>query len=195
MDSAKTPKLQAVPESLDDLDRAILNEIQSSFPIVSRPYAEVGVRVGADEEQVLGRVRNLMESGVIRRLGANFTSRKLGYTSTLCAARVPPESLERFVEVVNRYPGVTHNYLRRHHFNVWFTLIAESPAASRADPCRDLRGLRGGDPEPAGRGNLQDQSRFSPLNTIRKRWAVPTLQEGISRSISLGVIPDAPGRF
>ncbi len=127
MDSAKTPKRQAAPASLDDLDRAILNEIQSSFPIVSRPYAEVGVRVGADEEQVLRRVRALMESGVIRRLGANFTSRKLGYTSTLCAARVPPESLERFVEVVNRYPGVTHNYLRDHHFNVWFTLIAESP--------------------------------------------------------------------
>ncbi len=128
MDSAKTPKRQAVPASLDDLDRAILNEIQSNFPIVSRPYAEVGVRVGADEEQVLRRVRSLMESGVIRRLGANFTSRKLGYTSTLCAARVPPESLEHFVEVVNHYPGVTHNYLRDHHFNVWFTLIAESPA-------------------------------------------------------------------
>ncbi len=128
MDSAKTPKRQTAPASLDDLDRAILNEIQSSFPIVSRPYAEVGVRVGAGEEQVLRRVRKLMESGVIRRLGANFTSRKLGYTSTLCAARVPPESLERFVEAVNRYPGVTHNYLRDHHFNVWFTLIAESPA-------------------------------------------------------------------
>ena len=128
MHSPKTPKRQAAPKSLDDLDRAILNEIQSNFPIVSRPYAEVGVRVGADEEQVLRRVRTLMESGVIRRLGANFTSRKLGYTSTLCAARVPPESLERFVEVVNRYPGVTHNYLRDHHFNVWFTLIAESPA-------------------------------------------------------------------
>ncbi len=128
MHSPKTPKRQAAPKFLDDLDRAILNEIQSNFPIVSRPYAEVGVRVGADEEQVLRRVRTLMESGVIRRLGANFTSRKLGYTSTLCAARVPPESLERFVEVVNRYPGVTHNYLRDHHFNVWFTLIAESPA-------------------------------------------------------------------
>ena len=128
MDPSKTPNCQAAPESLDDLDRAILNEIQSNFPIVSRPYAEVGVRVGADEEQVLRRVRTLMESGVIRRLGANFTSRKLGYTSTLCAARVPPESLERFVEAVNRYPGVTHNYLRDHHFNVWFTLIAESPA-------------------------------------------------------------------
>jgi DNA-binding Lrp family transcriptional regulator len=112
--------------SLDDLDRAILNEIQSHFPIVSRPYAEVGLRVGASEAEVLTRVQALTEAGIIRRLGANFTSRKLGYTSTLCAARVPPESLDHFVTVVNRYPGITHNYLRRHHFNVWFTLIAES---------------------------------------------------------------------
>jgi siroheme decarboxylase len=111
---------------LDELDKAILNEIQSHFPIVSRPYAEVGGRVGVPEAKVIRRVQAMMASGVIRRIGANFTSRKLGYTSTLCAARVPEEQLEHFVEVVNRYPGVTHNYLRRHHFNVWFTLIAES---------------------------------------------------------------------
>jgi len=113
---------------LDDLDRAILNEIQSHFPIVSRPYEEVGGRVGAPEAEVLRRVQAMMDNGVIRRVGANFTSRKLGYTSTLCAAHVPEELLARFVEVVNRYPGVTHNYLRQHHFNVWFTLIAESLA-------------------------------------------------------------------
>ncbi len=112
---------------LDDLDRAILNEIQSNFPLVPRPYAEMGRRVGAGEEEVLRRVRALHEAGVIRRIGANFTSRKLGYTSTLCAARVPPEKLEQFAAVVNRYPEVTHNYVRKHRFNVWFTLIAESP--------------------------------------------------------------------
>jgi DNA-binding Lrp family transcriptional regulator len=113
---------------LDDLDKAILNEIQSHFPIVSRPYEEVGGRVGAPEAEVVRRVQAMMDRGIIRRLGANFTSRKLGYTSTLCAAQVAPELLEHFIEVVNRYPGVTHNYLRRHHFNVWFTLIAESLA-------------------------------------------------------------------
>ncbi len=115
--------------TLDDLDRAILNEIQSHFPIVSRPYAEVGRRVGAPEAEVIRRVQAMYEAGVIRRLGANFTSRKLGYTSTLCAAHVPAEDLERFVDAVNRYPGVTHNYLRRHRLNVWFTLIA--PSAER----------------------------------------------------------------
>ena len=122
----KTENRKPKTGALDDLDKAILNEIQSHFPIVSRPYEEVGGRVGAPEEEVVARVRAMRTSGVIRRIGANFTSRKLGYTSTLCAAQVAPERLARFIEVVNRYPGVTHNYLRQHHFNVWFTLIAES---------------------------------------------------------------------
>ncbi len=112
---------------LDDLDRAILNEIQSNFPLTPRPYAEMGRRVGAGEEEVLARVQALHDAGVIRRLGANFTSRKLGYTSTLCAARVPQDMLEGFAAVVNHYPEVTHNYVRQHRYNVWFTLIAESP--------------------------------------------------------------------
>jgi DNA-binding Lrp family transcriptional regulator len=124
----KTQNPKPKTQSLDELDRAILNEIQSHFPIVSRPYAEVGSRVGASEAEVLARVTAMTDAGVIRRIGANFTSRKLGYTSTLCAARVAPELLEQFVAVVNRYPGVTHNYLRRHRYNVWFTLIAESEA-------------------------------------------------------------------
>jgi DNA-binding Lrp family transcriptional regulator len=122
----KTQNPKPKTQSLDDLDRAILNEIQSHFPIDTRPYAAVGRRVGASEDEVLARVTAMAEAGIIRRLGANFTSRKLGYTSTLVAARVKPASLDHFVAVVNRYPGVTHNYLRRHHYNVWFTLIAES---------------------------------------------------------------------
>ena len=122
----KTENQKPKTGPLEDLDRAILNEIQSNFPLVPRPYAEMGKRVGASESEVLDRVRYMHEAGIIRRIGANFTSRKLGYTSTLCAVRVPPENLERFAEVVNRYPGVTHNYLRKHRYNVWFTLIAES---------------------------------------------------------------------
>ncbi|MGB8993589.1 MAG: AsnC family transcriptional regulator [Desulfobaccales bacterium] len=128
MTMPKTQNPKPKTQSLDDLDRAILNEIQSHFPIVSRPYAEMGARVGASEAEVLARVQAMADAGIIRRIGANFTSRKLGYTSTLCAAHVPEAKLEQFIEVVNRYPGVTHNYLRRHRYNVWFTLIAESEA-------------------------------------------------------------------
>ena len=129
-------------QELDDLDRAILNEIQSNFPLAPRPYAEMGKRVGAGEVEVLARVTAMHDAGIIRRIGANFTSRKLGYTSTLCAARVPPENLESFAAVVNRYPGVTHNYLRKHRFNVWFTLIAESEARL-ADILQEIRETSG----------------------------------------------------
>jgi DNA-binding Lrp family transcriptional regulator len=111
---------------LDELDRLILNEIQSHFPIESRPYLVLAQKLGSSEDEIMLRVQNLKDREVIRRIGANFNSRKLGYTSTLCAARVKPEQVERFVDVVNGYSGVTHNYRRDHTYNVWFTLIAPS---------------------------------------------------------------------
>jgi DNA-binding Lrp family transcriptional regulator len=113
-------------ERLDALDRQLLDVIQSGFPLVSRPYAKVGAELGLTESETLARVRRLKQLGVIRRLGASFNSRGLGWTSTLCAARVPEDRLDGFVAEVNRHPGVTHNYLRKNEFNVWFTLIAES---------------------------------------------------------------------
>ena len=111
---------------MDDKDRAILNEIQSDFPIFSRPYHEVGKRTGLSESEVFERVRRLRSEGIIRRIGGNFDSRRLNFTSTLCAARVPEEDVETFIQVVNAYPGVTHNYMRNHDYNVWFTFIAPS---------------------------------------------------------------------
>ncbi|BBD08651.1 AsnC family transcriptional regulator [Desulfovibrio ferrophilus] len=112
---------------MDDLDRKILGVIQSGFPLEARPYAVMGKDLGLTETEVLARVRALKESGVIRRIGANFQSGKLGWHSTLCAAKVPDEAFDDFVAVVNAHPGVTHNYLRDHEFNVWFTFIGETP--------------------------------------------------------------------
>ncbi len=111
---------------LDEMDRMILNEIQSHFPIEARPYQVLGEKLGCSEEEVLQRVQDLKDREVIRRIGANCNSRKLGYTSTLCAAKVPSHLMARFVEVVNSYMGVTHNYRRDHDYNIWFTLIAPS---------------------------------------------------------------------
>ncbi len=108
---------------LDEMDRMILNEIQSFFPIEAEPYLELAHRLGCSEAEILERVKNLKDREVIRRIGANCDSRKLGYSSTLCAARVPQKLISRFVEVVNGYPGVTHNYRRDHAYNIWFTLI------------------------------------------------------------------------
>ena len=111
---------------LGEMDRMILNEIQSHFPIEARPYQVLGEKLGCSEEEVLQRVQDLKDREVIRRIGANCNSRKLGYTSTLCAAKVPSRLMARFVEVVNSYMGVTHNYRRDHDYNIWFTLIAPS---------------------------------------------------------------------
>ncbi len=111
---------------LDEMDRLILNEIQSNFPIDAEPYLELAEKLGCSETEVLERVQNLKDRAIIRRIGANCNSRKLGYTSTLCAARVPQGHMKKFVEVVNSYPGVTHNYRRDHAYNIWFTLIAPS---------------------------------------------------------------------
>lgn len=117
---------------MDSYDKEILDIIQSGFPLSPRPYEAVGEQVGLTESEVLARVRRLKSEGVIRRMGANFGSRQLGWKSTLCGAEVPEDKLEAFVAEVNRHSGVTHNYLRAHKFNVWFALIAPSTEAVEA---------------------------------------------------------------
>jgi DNA-binding Lrp family transcriptional regulator len=112
--------------TLDTIDKSILNHIQSDFPIDSRPYQTIAHDLGLQEAQVLNRVRALKAAGIIRRIGGNLVPRKVGFVSTLCAARVPTDKIDAFARAVNRYPGVTHNYQRDHDFNVWFTFIAPS---------------------------------------------------------------------
>ena len=109
---------------MDALDRKLLNEIQTGFPVTKRPYKQLGDRLNCSESEVLERIKQLKKEGIIRRIGGSFDSRKLGFATTLCAACVPEDKIKDFVEVVNQYPGVTHNYLRSHHFNIWFTFIA-----------------------------------------------------------------------
>ncbi|CEP67623.1 Transcription regulator AsnC-type [Moorella glycerini] len=112
---------------MDSLDRRLLNMIQEDFPLTEEPYAEVGRRLGLTEKEVLERLAKLKEEGIIRRIGAVFDLRRLGYTSTLCAIKVPEGRLAEVAAVVNAFPGVTHNYLREDAYNMWFTLIG---------PCR-----------------------------------------------------------
>ena len=113
-------------QDIDDVDKAILNRIQSDFPITSRPYRTVAEDLGLSEDEVLFRVSRLKDSGIIRRIGGNFSPEKIGFVSTLCAAKVPEDKISQFAEVVNRYPGVTHNYRRDNTYNIWFTFIAPS---------------------------------------------------------------------
>lgn len=111
---------------IDDVDRAILNRIQSDFPITKRPFLSIAENLGLSENEVIKRIEQLKEKGIIRRIGGNFVPEKLGFVSTLCAAKVPEDKIEGFARMVNRYPGVTHNYQRDNKYNIWFTFIAQS---------------------------------------------------------------------
>ena len=113
-------------EHMDDTDRKVLNRIQSNFPITPRPFLTIADDLGLTENDVLDRVERLRKNGIIRRIGGNFVREKLGYVSTLCAAKVPEDKIDSFSEIVNRYAEVTHNYLRDNTYNIWFTFIAPS---------------------------------------------------------------------
>jgi DNA-binding Lrp family transcriptional regulator len=111
---------------MDDTDKLILNRIQSDFPITPRPFKSIADAFGLTEDEVLKRIQRLKDDGIIRRIGGNFVPEKLGFVSTLCAAKVPKDKIDVFAATVNRYPGVTHNYQRENEFNIWFTFIAPS---------------------------------------------------------------------
>lgn len=111
---------------MDSLDKKLLTTIQYDFPVCSRPYQRLGEQLGISEQEVIQRIRRLKKTGLIRFIAGIFAPRKLGYHSTLCTMEVPRENLVEVVELLNNYLGVTHNYLRDHSYNLWFTLIMPS---------------------------------------------------------------------
>ena len=111
---------------IDGKDRKILNQIQVDFPVDSRPYKILAEKIGIREDELIQRINQMKKDLLIRRIGGNFSPDRLGYYSTLCAAKVPEDKIEVFTKTVNEYSGVTHNYKRDHEFNIWFTFIETS---------------------------------------------------------------------
>jgi siroheme decarboxylase len=126
----------AVP--LDELDRKLLNLLQGSFPIASRPYAHVAELAGVPEQEVLTRTKRLLDERIIREITPIFDTRVLGYSSMLVAAKVDPENPWRAAKIINSHPGVSHNYLRDHDFNLWFTVATEPDSPLGLDGTLDL---------------------------------------------------------
>jgi len=127
--STATPKLRsrkhgaAIP--LEELDRRLLNLMQGKFPIEPRPYRRVAELAGISEEDAMARVQHLLDQRIIRQVTPIFDTRALGYSSMLVAAKVDAENPHRAAKVINAHPGVSHNYLRNHEFNLWFTIATE----------------------------------------------------------------------
>jgi DNA-binding Lrp family transcriptional regulator len=111
---------------MGETDKKLLNLLQDGLPLCERPFLELARRLGVGEDEVLSRTRAMKGKNVIRRIGGVFDSGALGFVSTLCAMSVPDEKLDETAEAINRYACVTHNYLRGHAYNVWFTVTAPS---------------------------------------------------------------------
>jgi DNA-binding Lrp family transcriptional regulator len=111
--------------ALDETDRRLLNLLQGSFPLAERPYAEIARLAELPEDEVLRRTARLLDERIIREITPIFDTRVLGYKSMLVAAKVDPEHPWRAAKIINSHPGVSHNYLRDHDFNIWFTIATE----------------------------------------------------------------------
>jgi DNA-binding Lrp family transcriptional regulator len=124
-----TPKIRARKDGaavpLDDVDRRLLNLMQGSFPIAVRPYQHVASLAEIPEQEAMARVQRLLEKRIIRQVTPIFDTRALGYSSMLVAAKVDPDHPHRAAQIINAHPGVSHNYLRNHEFNLWFTIATE----------------------------------------------------------------------
>jgi siroheme decarboxylase len=143
----------AIP--LDELDKRLLNLMQGRFPLVARPYAEVAREAQIEEEEALARVGRLVEQRIIREVTPIYDTRALGYRSMLVAAKVDPEHPHRAARIINSHPGVSHNYLRNHDFNLWFTIAVEPDSALGLD------------------GTLEVLQRLTGAHSIRQ---LPTLR-------------------
>lgn len=139
--------------SMDTLDKAILNEIQWTFPLVSEPFAVIAQKFGIKEEELTRRLVALKKTGIVRQLSAIFDTRKLGYKSALIAMSIEPEKLDYVANQINKHPGVSHNYERNHEYNLWFTLAV-----------------------PPGNDLKNEVDKFSKLSGIKKTRLLPTIK-------------------
>jgi DNA-binding Lrp family transcriptional regulator len=138
---------------LDSTDKAILNLIQWDFPLVERPFAEIGKRLNMSEDKALRRIKAIKETGIVRQINAIFDTRRLSYKSALVAMSIKPDKLEYVANEINKHPGVSHNYERNHEYNLWFTIAVP--------------------PE----GVIQhDLDKFSKLDGVIKYRILPTLK-------------------
>jgi DNA-binding Lrp family transcriptional regulator len=147
-DITAVPKLRsrthgaAIP--LEEGDKRLLNLMQGSFPLAPRPYAAVAEAAGRSEAEVIERVQYLLDQRIIRQVTPIFDTRALGYSSMLVAAKVDPENPWRAATIINAHPGVSHNYLRNHEFNIWFTIATEPDSPLGVQGTLDVLGREAG---------------------------------------------------
>jgi len=117
--------MKKIRKGLDDIDIRIINFLQGGFPVALSPFRVISESLGISEEDVINRINLLKSKGIIRRIGAVFDSKRLGFHSTLIGVKADPSLLEDIAEGINKLPGITHHYQRDDEFNLWFTLTVK----------------------------------------------------------------------
>ena len=118
---------------VDEVDGRLLNIMQEDFPLVERPFAQMGEAIGISEQEGIERTTALRKGQIIRQISAIFDTRSLGYKSSLVAFKVSDDKLKQAVRAINQHPGVSHNYERDHEYNVWFTIAVPPEGDTEAD--------------------------------------------------------------
>ena len=172
---------------MEALDQKNLEIVQDSFPLEDRPYATLGRLLGVSEDAAFDSVERLRKSGVIRRLGGVYDSRRLGYISRLCTGVVSEDKLDGFAATADRIPGITHNYVRSHAYNVWFTVIARSESEIQ----ETVRGLEA---ETALHdAHVLSASKMFKINTVMKSVSGQTTESKVVDKLDLkGTEPFVP---
>ncbi len=119
--------MNKVAAPLDEIDRRVVNELQSGLPVCDRPYARAAEAIGVAEDELLRRLSRLLQCGTLTRFGPMYHAERMGGALTLAAMHVPATDFDRVAERVNGFPEVAHNYRRDHHLNMWFVLATETP--------------------------------------------------------------------
>jgi DNA-binding Lrp family transcriptional regulator len=128
--------------SLDAVDVMLLERLHGDFPLTEAPFADVGRELGLEEADVIGRIRRMLDDGVLTRFGPLFQIERAGGCFILAAMAVPPDRFEAVAAQVNAMPEVAHNYQREHRLNMWFVIAAESTLAAAAT-CASIEAATG----------------------------------------------------
>jgi DNA-binding Lrp family transcriptional regulator len=128
---------------MDEIDKLIINALQDGFPICDAPYRQVAAQLGLDEQDLITRLKALLDNGTLTRFGPLYNAEQMGGALTLAAVKAPIDRFDQITEIINSFPEVAHNYARNHELNMWFVIATQTPGQIRQtiDAIERLTGL------------------------------------------------------
>ncbi|MCK9396667.1 MAG: Lrp/AsnC family transcriptional regulator [Methylobacter sp.] len=116
---------------MDEIDKQIINALQDGFPICDAPYRQVAALLGLTEQELIARLKALLDNGALTRFGPLYNAEQMGGALTLAAVKAPQQRYDEIAEIINAFPEVAHNYARSYELNMWFVIATETPGQIR----------------------------------------------------------------